>query len=129
MSKSIIAEKAFQFSLKIVKFHLHLCKREQNLYSISKQLLRSGTSICANVEEAIGGHSEKDFSAKMSIAYKEARESKYWLRLLTEGGLIDKRETEYLLIDLEEIIKISGSIIRTIKQKHSRLQTPNSRLT
>jgi four helix bundle protein len=117
MPVSIIADKSYKFSIRIVKIHLHLCKTQKNVYSLSRQLLRAGTSIGANVEEAIGGHTEKDFSAKMSIAYKEARETRYWLRLLRDCDLIDTRLSNSFLKDVEEIIRISGSIIKTIKQK------------
>ena len=130
MTKSIIAEKTYKFSIRVVKIHLHLCKKENNIYSLSRQLLRSGTSIGANVEEAIGGHTEKDFSAKMSIAYKEARETKYWIRLLKDCGFIETKMSASFLKDIEEIIKITGSIIKTMKYKNtpknSRLQTSNS---
>jgi len=127
MTKSIIAQKTYQFSVRIVKIHLHLCKTEKNIYCLSKQLLRSGTSIGANVEEALGGHSEKDFSAKMSIAYKEARETRYWLRLLRDCGFVETKLFISFLKDIEEIIKITGSIIKTVKNKsNSRLQTSNS---
>jgi four helix bundle protein len=133
MAESIIAGKTYLFSLRILKIHLHLCEREKQLYSITKQLLRSGTSIGANVEEALGGHTERDFSAKMSIAYKEARETHYWLRLLFDSGIIERPIADSFLKDVEEIIKIIGSILKTVKQKtkdkNSRLQTPNSRLS
>lgn len=128
MAESIIAGKTYLFSVRIVKIHLHLCEREKQLYSITKQLLRSGTSIGANVEEALGGHTEKDFSAKMSIAYKEARETHYWIRLLLDCGIVEKPMAVSLLKDVEEIIKIIGSIIKTVKQKtkNKKLQTPDS---
>ena len=69
-------------------------------YVLSKQLLRAGTSVGANIEEAIGGQSEKDFFAKLTIAYKEARETHYWLRLLTDTEFITKEESESLLFDI-----------------------------
>jgi four helix bundle protein len=117
MPASIIADKSYQFSIRIVKIHLHLCKTQKDVYTLSKQLLRAGTSIGANVEEAIGGHTEKDFSAKMSIAYKEARETRYWLRLLKDCDLIENTLSDSFLKDVEELIRISGSIIKTVKQK------------
>jgi four helix bundle protein len=82
-------------------------------------VLRSGTSIGANVEEAIGGQSEKDFGAKIGIAYKEARETHYWLRLLRDGGYVESRRTEELLADSEELVKILGSIQLTVRKKYS----------
>jgi four helix bundle protein len=85
---------------------------ENKEYIISKQLLRSGTSIGANVEEAIAAQSKKDFIAKMSISSKEARETKYWLRLLNESKYIDINYSEYLK-DIEEIINILTAIVKT----------------
>ena len=117
MAESVIAMKTYRFSVRIVKIHLHLCRSGKDIYCVSRQLLRSGTSIGANVEEAIGGHTEKEFAAKMSIAYKEARETRYWLRLLRDCNFIDAKISASFLADIEEIIKILGSIIRTIKQK------------
>ena len=89
-TNNIIIEKSFQFSLRIVKLFSHLRgkKVERDLCT---QLLRSGTSIGANVEEAIGGSSRKDFIYKLEIAYREARETKYWLRLLNESDLLDTK--------------------------------------
>ncbi len=120
MSSSIIAEKTYKFSIRIVKIHLHLCKKEKSIYCLSRQLLRSGTSIGANVEEALGGHTEKDFAAKMSIAYKEARETKYWIRLLKDCEFIETKLSNSFLLDIEEIIKITGSIIKTMKNKKTK---------
>ncbi len=120
MAESIIAEKTYRFSIRIVKIHLHLCKEDRDVYSISRQLLRSGTSIGANVEEALGGHTEKDFSAKMSIAYKESRETRYWLRLLRDCDLIDHSMACSFLKDVDEIIRITGSIIKTVKNKNRK---------
>lgn len=75
---NIVIDKSYKFAIRIVKLYQFLVS-EHNEYILSKQILRSGTSIGANVEEAIGGQSSKDFKAKLSIAYKEARETKYWL--------------------------------------------------
>jgi four helix bundle protein len=81
--------------------------------------LRSGTSIGANVEEAIGGQSRKDFFAKLTIAYKEARESHYWIRILTDTDFLTEKESKSLLTDIEEILKIIGSIQKTVKNTNS----------
>lgn len=89
MKENIILEKSFSFAIRIVRLYLYL-KKEKNEYELSKQILRSGTSIGANVEEAVGGQSRKDFSSKLGIAYREARETKYWLRLLKETDFIDE---------------------------------------
>ena len=83
--------------------------------SIANQLFRSGTSIGANVEEALGGSSKKDFINKMTISLKEARESNYWLRLIHDSKIIDHADVEILLRDSIELIKILGSIVKTSK--------------
>jgi four helix bundle protein len=98
MSESIIRNKSFQFSLKIIQLYKQLLNEKE--YIISRQLLKSGTSIGANVEEALAGQSKKDFTAKMSISSKEARETKYWLRLLKESELTLLNVNEEL-IDIE----------------------------
>ena len=86
---------------------------------LSKQLLKSSTSIGANLEEAIGGFSKKDFHYKISISYKEARETRYWLKLLVASDLIHIEEGNQLLDELEEILKILGRTIITLNQKNS----------
>ena len=83
MKENVIVEKSFAFAVKIIKLYQHLSANQKE-YVLSKQLLRSGTSIGANVEEAVGGVSRKEFIQKIQIAYKEAREVKYWIRLLLE---------------------------------------------
>ncbi len=80
------------------------------------QLLRAGTSIGANVEEAVGGSSKKDFKAKLSIAYREARECKYWLRLLKDSNILSERMATSFLMDNEELLKIIGAIQTTLKK-------------
>lgn len=107
---NIIQIKSFQFALKMIELYRILAENKE--YIISKQLLRSGTSIGANVEEAIAAQSKKDFIAKMSISSKEARETKYWLRLLNESKYIDINYSEYLK-DIEEIINILTAIVKT----------------
>ena len=112
--ENIIAKKTYSFSVRIVKLYQKI-SYENNEYVLSKQLLKSGTSIGANTEEAIGGISKKDFIAKFYIAYKEARETKYWLRLLNDTGYINNKLFESLVQDCEEILKILFSIIRSAK--------------
>jgi four helix bundle protein len=85
--KSIVKEKSYNFALRIVKLYKHLIEVKKE-FVLSKQLLRCGTSIGANVEEALGGQSDKDFIAKISIAYKESRETNYWLRLLKDSDYL-----------------------------------------
>lgn len=117
---NIIKEKTYKFALKVIKVYKLLANQKE--YVISKQLLRSGTSIGANVEEAIGGQSRKDFIAKLAISYKEARESKYWINLLKDSDILDENIAIELLSDCEEICKIISKIISTAKQK---LDFPN----
>jgi four helix bundle protein len=113
---NIIAQKSYHFALEIIKVTRYL-RDELREYDIARQLLRSGTSIGANVEEAIGGYTDKDFSAKFSIVYKEARETHFWIRLLRDSEILDHSVCERLLKECEELIKISGSIVRTMKKK------------
>ena len=80
------------------------------------QLLRSGTLIGANIEEAIGGSSRKDFIYKLEIAYREARETKYWLRLLKEAELLDSKLADSFIVDCEEILKILAAILNSSKK-------------
>lgn len=113
MKESIVQQKSFQFSLKIIALYKKLNAEKE--YIISKQLLRSGTSIGANIEEALAGQSKRDFIAKMSISSKEARETKYWLRLLKESELtnIDVKD---LLDDIHELIRLLTAIVKTSQQ-------------
>ncbi|MDR4503287.1 MAG: four helix bundle protein [Candidatus Scalindua sp.] len=107
---NIILEKSFDFALSIIELYKNMT--EQKEYILSKQILRSGTSIGANVEEAIAAHSRKDFAAKMIIASKEARETRYWLRLLQKSQLV-KLEFTIQLNDIETIINIITAIVKT----------------
>jgi len=113
-----IQTKSYNFALRIVKLYSYLCD-EKNEFVLSKQILRSGTSIGANIEEAIGGQSNRDFLSKMSIAYKEARETHYWLRLLRDSCMLDAKHADSVIEDCEELLKLSGSIIKTTKTKIS----------
>jgi len=111
--KNIIVEKSFNFALQIVDLYQKL--QRQNEFVISRQILKSGTSIGANVEEAIGGHSKKDFIAKMIIAHKECRETRYWLKLLEHSKLIQFDYSNYLK-EIESIFNILTAIINTAKK-------------
>lgn len=122
MAESIIHQKSFKFALEII--HLYIKLQEKREYVLSKQLLRSGTSIGANVEEASGGKSRKDFLAKMYIAYKEPRETKYWLRLLQQSNLGNIDLTNELIY-ADEIIRILSSIVKTT-EKSIGCSIPNS---
>lgn len=107
---SLIQVKSFQFSLKIIALYKILLERKE--FIISKQLLRSATSIGANIEEASAASSKKDFAYKMSISSREARETKYWLRLLNESELVDIELKEYIN-DVEELIRILTAIVKS----------------
>ena len=111
---NVIQDKSYAFAIRIVKVYQYLCNDKKE-FVLSKQLLRSGTSIGANVEEAIGGQSKKDFFAKLTISYKEARETHYWVRLLTDTEYISIEQSESLLQDINELLKIIGSIQKTIR--------------
>ena len=115
---NVVQEKSYAFAVRVVKVYRHLAD-EKKEYVLSKQLLRSGTSVGANIEEAIGGQSEKDFYAKLNISYKEARETKYWIRLLTDTDYLTEKQSQSLLQDIEELLKIIGSILKTLRIKNS----------
>ncbi|MCP2729927.1 four helix bundle protein [Limnofasciculus baicalensis] len=110
MAESIIQKKSFEFALEIIELYRQL--QDNREYVLSRQLLRSGTSIGANVEEASAGQSRKDFLSKMSIASKEARETQYWLRLLQRSKLVDIDVTNQLS-HVNELIRILTSIVKT----------------
>ncbi|NMB80837.1 MAG: four helix bundle protein [Ignavibacteria bacterium] len=114
---NIIKEKTFAFALMIIELYQKLVKT--NEFILSKQLLRSGTSIGANVEEATAAQTKRDFITKMSIASKEARETKYWLRLLNESKLTN----ENLSIQLKEIDEIINIITAIVKTSQTSLKT------
>ena len=118
---NIIVEKTFAFAVRIIKLYKYLTTRDTNKeFIISKQLLRSGTSIGANTEEAVGGASTADFVNKLSIAYKEARETKYWLRLLLETEYISESEAKSILTDIEDICNILAKIQITTKNNQQK---------
>ncbi len=113
---NIVQKKSYAFALRIIKLYKHLCETKKE-FTLSKQILRSGTSIGANVEEAIGGQSDKDFVAKLSIAYKETRETHYWLRLLHDSDFMTTKEFDSMTCDCEELLKIETAILNTMKSK------------
>jgi four helix bundle protein len=113
---NIIQNKSFEFAIRVVNLYRHLTE-ERKEYVLSKQLLRSGTSIGANVEEAIGGQTRKDFGSKMSIAYKEARETRYWLRLMKATDYLNEKQADSMLQDCEENLRILSTITKTIYKK------------
>ena len=111
---NLIQRKSFDFSLSIINLYTMLIREKE--YVLSKQLLRSGTSIGANIEEAIAAQSRKDFIHKMSISSKEARETRYWLRLLDKSHLT-KINVDEQLDSIDSIIKIITSIIKTTQEQ------------
>ncbi|MBP9691075.1 four helix bundle protein [Candidatus Woesebacteria bacterium] len=115
MKKNIIQEKSFNFALTIIVLYKKLLLSNEHV--LSRQLLRSGTSIGANIEEAIAAQSRRDFLAKMYIALKESRETKYWLRLIHESTELNILVVQYLL-DIEEIIAILSRITKTTREKN-----------
>jgi four helix bundle protein len=113
--ENVIQVKTYSFALRIINLYLYLVKTKKE-FVLSKQILKSGTSIGANVEESIGGCSRRDFITKIAISYKEARETNYWIRLLFDANFITAQQKESLLSDLNEILKILGKIQTTTKR-------------
>lgn len=114
-TENVVQKKSFDFAIRIVNVFKFL-QTEKKEYVLSKQLLRSGTSIGANIEESIGGQSKRDFLSKLSISYKEARETIYWLKLLQATDYLSTEQATSLLHDVEEICKILGTIQITLKK-------------
>ena len=117
-SNNVLQLKSFAFAVRIVNVYKYLISQKKE-YVLSKQLLKCGTSIGANVEEAIGGQSEADFYAKITIAYKETRETGYWLRLMYETDYLKRDEFESLISDCDEIVRIIEKIQLSIKHKNN----------
>ncbi len=111
---NVIEEKSFQFALEIIKLYKML--KTNHEYAIGRQILRSGTSIGANVAEGTAAQTRKDFITKMSIASKEARETMYWLRLLKASKLV-AFDFNPLCKDCDELIRILTAIVKTTQQK------------
>ncbi len=113
MKENIVLDKSFKFALKIIDLYKKLI--QSNEYVLSKQLLKSGTSIGANINEATAAASRKDFINKMTIASKEARETKYWIELIQYGKFLDIDFTEYIN-DINEIIRLLTAIIKSLSK-------------
>ena len=111
---NVIQIKSYAFAIRIVKVYKYLCDDKKE-FILSKQLLRCGTSIGANVEEAIGGQTSKDFYSKLTISYKEARETHYWIRLLKDTNYLLQEEANSLLKDTDELLRIIGAIQKTLR--------------
>ena len=114
---NIILQKSKLFALQIIKLYKNLCENKKE-FILSKQILRSGTSIGANVAESINAQSPADFISKLSIALKEANETEFWLKSLYQGGLIDEKGFQSMFDDNEEIIKILVKSIKTVKRNN-----------
>ena len=114
IKKNIVGEKSKEFALRTIKVYNYL-NSEKNEHIMSKQLLRSGTSIGANIRESRRAQSEADFYSKLNIALKEADETAYWLELLNESGYIDKRAFDSIYGDCEELIKLLAAITKNQK--------------
>ena len=119
MNDNIILDKSFDFAVRVTKLYKHLCS-DQKEYVLSKQLLRSGTSIGANVNEAQAGQSKADFAAKMAISSKEARESKYWINLLIKTEYLNKNDkhVQSLVNEIDEIVRLLTSIVKSSQENH-----------
>ncbi|MBQ7199407.1 MAG: four helix bundle protein [Selenomonadaceae bacterium] len=113
---NVIVSKSMAFAVRIVNLYKYL-KSEKSEYILSKQVLRSGTSIGANVKEAVRAQTKADFNTKMHIAMKEASETEYWLELLEKTDYLTKTQAESILNDCVEIIKILVSITKTLKNE------------
>jgi len=114
---NVVLNKSFDFALEIIELYKIL--KSKNEFVISKQLLRSGTSIGANVEESTAAQTKKDFITKMSIASKEARETRYWLRLLNKSKLVEYDYKNYLN-KIDELIRIITAIVKTAQSNLSK---------
>ena len=123
MKESIIKNKSFEFALRILDLYKEMQDKKE--YVLSKQILRSGTSIGANVVEALAGQTKKDFAYKMSIASKEARETLYWLELIDYTAIIENTKIKTLKNDIDSIIKILTSIVKTTQQNLTKNPKPN----
>ncbi|MBQ5807446.1 MAG: four helix bundle protein [Tidjanibacter sp.] len=108
--------KSKQFAIRIVRFVKYLHEEKKCYFDLSRQILRSGTSIGANVHESKNAQSRDDFIHKLSVALKEADETAYWLEVLYGAEIIEQKEFESLCVDLKEIIALLTSIIRTTKE-------------
>ena len=115
MKYSILQEKSIAFAVRIVKLYKYLCE-EKHEYVLSKQVLRSGTSIGANTHEAVYGFSKADFTSKLSIALKEASETSYWLELMHKTDYLDEKQYSSISEDCTELVKILTSIVKSSRE-------------
>ena len=116
MKESVLKNKSKTFALRIIRIYNYLCE-ERREYVMSKQLLRSGTSIGANVAEAFFAQSDADFIAKLCISRKEAGETIYWIELLKESGYLNNNDADTIMGDCNELLKLLTSSIKTMRNK------------
>ena len=121
---NVIVQKSYAFSLRCVKLYKYLCSRDGN-YIIGKQLLRSGTSIGANVREALRAQTRPDFITKLNVALKEASETEYWIELLRDSDYISSSQAESMLADCVEWLKILTSIVKKSKENSDTIRIKN----
>jgi four helix bundle protein len=112
-----VVQKSFSFANRIVRCYKYLIKKDKSLISLNNQLLRSGTSIGANIAESQAASSRADFRNKLRISLKEAYETEFWLKLFYESEMLDKKEIDSLLNDCLELIKLLTSIIKNVSLK------------
>ena len=113
-TENIVCDKSLAFAIRIVRLYRYLTTEKQE-YTLAKQLLKSGTSVGANIREALRGQSRQDFTAKMNIALKEIYESEYWIELLHETDYISRNEFESIFSDCRELTKLLTSIVKTTR--------------
>lgn len=116
-SENPIVDKSFDFSVRIVKLYKYLIKKEKDLISLYNQILRSGTSIAANVSESQAAASKSDFRNKLRISLKESYETEFWLKLFFKSKILDQKGFDSLLKDCQELIRLLTSIIKKLNSK------------
>ena len=121
---NVVVQKSYAFSLRCVRLYKYLCSRDGN-YIIGKQLLRSGTSIGANVREALRAQTRPDFITKLNVALKEASETEYWIGLLRDSDYISSSQAESMLADCVELLKILTSIVKKSKENSDTVRIKN----
>ena len=119
MKESVLQKKSLAFAVRIVKLYQYLCS-QKNEYTLGKQILRSGTSIGANVRESKNAQSTLDFINKLNISLKEADETEYWLEILLASEIINQTEYDSIITDLRELIAILTQSIKTLKSKSKK---------
>ena len=121
---NVVVQKSYAFSLRCVRLYKYLCSRDGN-YIIGKQLLRSGTSIGANVRETLRAQTRPDFITKLNVALKEASETEYWIELLRDSDYISSSQAESMLADCVELLKILTSIVKKSKENSDTIRIKN----